>query len=57
MELLVVIAIIDILVALLLPAIQTARESVRPAQCRSQLHEMGIALQNYHGVHGRFPSG
>lgn len=56
-ELLVVIAIIGILVALLLPAIQAARESARRAQCSTQLREMGIALQNYHDAQGHFPTG
>ncbi len=56
-ELLVVIAIIAILVALLMPAVQQAREAARRAQCQSNLHEIGIALENYHGIHNRFPPG
>ncbi len=54
-ELLVVIAIVGVLVALLLPAIQAARESAQRAQCSSNLRQIGIACQNYATSHGGFP--
>ncbi len=56
-ELLVIVGVVGLLVAFLLPAVQSARETARQSQCKNNLHQLGLALHNYHDVDTSFPPG
>jgi prepilin-type N-terminal cleavage/methylation domain-containing protein len=56
-ELLVVIAIIGVLIALILPALQSSREASRTTHCANNLRQIGFALSQHHDAYGKFPAG
>ena len=56
-EVLVLLAICGVVTALIVPAVGAARESARKTQCRNTLHNLGLALHNYHDTYGLFPPG
>ena len=56
-ELLTVIAILTLILQLMFPAVQMAREAARRADCANNLRQLGLAMMQHHGIHGRFPSG
>ena len=57
MELMLVLAIMGILMALLLPAVQSSRESARRMDCSNKLRQLGLAANHYHSAHRSFPPG